>query len=148
MEKDINTFIERLSELIEDRGINRHKLTKATGCDNSTIANWFSGKFFPRYSSLVVLADYFKCSVDFLLGLTDNDNFCLSKNPSSFRERFKLCLEQNQLTEYRVAKLCGIEQATISKWLIHGRMPDTDKLIKLANIFNCSIEYLLGRSDS
>ena len=41
----------------------------------------------------------------------------------------------------------GIEQTTISKYERGERIPTTDNLIILADFFNTSMDYLMGRTD-
>ncbi len=56
--------------------------------------------------------------------------------------RIEKCLTQKELA----AKL-GITQDSISLWEKGKRIPDTQYLTKLCEIFNVSADYLLGRSD-
>ena len=42
----------------------------------------------------------------------------------------------------------GIEQALISKFENGERVPPTETLITLADFYNVSIDYLLGRTDN
>lgn len=42
--------------------------------------------------------------------------------------------------------LGGIDQTQVSRYE-RGEMPKMDMLIKIANALNCSIDYLIGRSD-
>lgn len=145
--KDLSIFQNRLNNFMEVEGLNLTGLAKKIGCSYQAITLWFEGKYYPRYNVLISIADYFECSVDYLLGLTDNESFKPSNNISDFQTRFIAALKKNDFTEYRVAKLCRIEQSTISKWLLRNRIPETENLIKLSQVLKCSVEYLLGRED-
>lgn len=57
---------------IADRGINAKKVSYETGISTGNISDWKSGRSMPTASKLVILADYLDCSVDYLLGRTDN----------------------------------------------------------------------------
>ncbi len=46
-----------------------------------------------------------------------------------------------------LAENTGIAQGTISCYFTRGSMPSVDQLVKLAEYFECSIDYLLGRED-
>ena len=50
--------------------------------------------------------------------------------------------EQN-LTQEQLAQLLGVSRQTISKWESDIAYPETDKLIRLGDIFHCSMDYLL-----
>ena len=41
----------------------------------------------------------------------------------------------------------NVSQGNVTKWK-NGSIPNGDTLIKLANYFNCSVDYLLGLSDA
>lgn len=58
---------------------------------------------------------------------------------------FKLC-ENNQTTPNAIAKIIGISNATTTKWK-KGSIPNGETLIKIADYFDCSVDYLLGRTD-
>ena len=64
---------ERIFEIIEGRGITSYRLSKATGIAESTFGQWRkcpSSNI--RSGNLVLIADYLGCSVDYLLGRTDD----------------------------------------------------------------------------
>jgi DNA-binding XRE family transcriptional regulator len=44
-----------------------------------------------------------------------------------------------------LAKKLGVSRKTIFNWMDKGNIP-TSSLIQMAEIFGCSIDYLLGRS--
>ena len=54
----------------------------------------------------------------------------------------KLCTE-NKTTISKVERECGLANATIRRW--ENVSPNVDNLIKVANYFNVSIDYLLDR---
>lgn len=142
--KDSTLFVERLEELMQEKEINIFQLSKEINCDNQAIARWMQGKYFPRYYVLISLSNFFDCSIDFLLGRTLDEERYLCNEISNFHERFYECLIKNNLTAYKVSKLCNISQSTITKWTKHGKMPETSTLILLADLFNCTIDFLLG----
>lgn len=40
-----------------------------------------------------------------------------------------------------------ILRVTVSKWILRGQLPKPDVACSLANYFNCSIDYLIGRTN-
>ena len=50
------------------------------------------------------------------------------------------------LTQIKLAELFDIDQTTVSKWELGKALPDTSLLIRLADFFDVSIDYLLGLS--
>lgn len=62
-------------------------------------------------------------------------------------ERFAKLLDENGVTAYRVSKETGIATATLSDWKNGRSVPKQDKLLKIAEYFDVSLDYLLGKSD-
>lgn len=48
------------------------------------------------------------------------------------------------LTQADLARLCSVHQTAVSQWEKGRTTPDTESLKKLAEIFNVSVDYLLG----
>ena len=53
--------------------------------------------------------------------------------------------ERRHLSRQRLADLCGISQSTIAKYERGERFPTIDVLIMLADLFDTSIDELVGR---
>jgi transcriptional regulator with XRE-family HTH domain len=51
-------------------------------------------------------------------------------------------------TQVRVQMETGIEQALLSKYENAERVPPTETLVKLADYYNVSVDYLLCRTDN
>lgn len=51
-------------------------------------------------------------------------------------------------TQVRVQMDTGIEQALLSKYENGERIPPTETLVKLADYYNVSVDYLLSRTDN
>lgn len=61
-------FSENLRQLMKDYRINQVKLSREMGVSQSAISAWLSNKKEPSITSLWLLADYFDCSIDDLVG--------------------------------------------------------------------------------
>lgn len=51
------------------------------------------------------------------------------------------------INQKEIAKMLNIDRSTYGKYETGDSSPDYDKLTKLADYFNVTIDYLLGRSD-
>jgi len=69
------TTNERIFRLIAEKGITQYRLSKDIGVSEGHISDWKSGKSSPTSERLIKLAKYFGVSTDYLLGVTDNQNF-------------------------------------------------------------------------
>lgn len=65
-----------------------------------------------------------------------------------FHERLAEILESRDITAYRVRKDLKLSNSRIADWLGQISFPDGRSLIKLADYFDVSIDYLVGRTDN
>jgi len=59
-------------------------------------------------------------------------------------ERIFALMKQRGITQYRLSKDIGISESILSSWKMNTRKPSTDLLVKIAEYFNVSTDYLLG----
>lgn len=64
-------FSERLKDLRIEKGLSQHQLAKATGISQNAIAFWENEKRAPNSNAVIILADFFQVSTDYLLGVID-----------------------------------------------------------------------------
>lgn len=139
-------FPERLKELISERNINASHLAHALNVQASTISRYLKGVCLPTYASFIKLLDLFHCSADFLLGLIDfsPDNVTYLSVPP-FCERFRAMMKECGMTQYALHKKTNFSYDNFNKWLKGLTCPYVDNLEKLAQAFDCSVDYLIGR---
>ena len=59
-------------------------------------------------------------------------------------DRIKILREQNNMTQYGLAKQLGITRASVNAWEMGISVPSTQYIVELAQIFRVSTDYLLG----
>lgn len=64
-----------------------------------------------------------------------------------FWDRFYHLCEIHNKKPTPLGRELGISSGIISAWKKEGHCPSGEMLIRIANYFNCSIDYLVGRSD-
>lgn len=64
------------------------------------------------------------------------------------RNNLKELRKSKHLTQIAVQMKTGIEQALISKFENGERIPPTETLIILADFYDVSIDYILGRTEN
>ena len=62
-------------------------------------------------------------------------------------ERIRYLMSIEHITQYGLAKKLGISQSTICNWLNGKKEPCIDSLWMLADYFDVTVDYLIGRSD-
>lgn len=66
-----NIFSKRLAKLRIEKGAKREEIAKLLNCSVSAISNYENGNRTPDFDSLILLADYFDTTTDYLLGRTE-----------------------------------------------------------------------------
>ena len=64
-------FAKNLKELVESKHISLRKLETELNINHTTLSRWLNAKTLPNADYLYIIADYFNCSVDYLLGRID-----------------------------------------------------------------------------
>ena len=59
------------------------------------------------------------------------------------RERHRM-----NFTKLEFARKLGVDRSTLNNWYAQKNPMQVDKLIKCCDLFNCSADYLLGRTDA
>ncbi len=140
-----NRFIELVNDL---EGQSKSKNADIIGISNTTYSNAYNYGIIPKTSTLIRIADYFNISIEFLIGNTDNEQFEKSQHPVLFKERLmQLQKEKNISTVYELAKIVHIHRNNIAQWNKLNCIPLIDDIIIVADYFDVSIDYLLGRTD-
>lgn len=65
----------------------------------------------------------------------------------AFQDRLKKMRERDLLSRYRLSELCGISPGQIRRYELGVIRPGTDALVAIADYFEVSTDYLLGRTD-
>ena len=64
--------LDNLFKIMSQKGISQAKLAESTSISTGNISDWKKGRSMPSAIKLDELATFFDCSVDYLLGRTDN----------------------------------------------------------------------------
>ena len=64
-----------------------------------------------------------------------------------FVDIFNDLLAENYLNKKKFSEQSGIPYPTVVGWTKLNRLPDYTALIKIADFFHCSVDYLMGRQE-
>ena len=64
-----------------------------------------------------------------------------------FTEKFEQMLQSRGFKPYHIAKTTGISPGLMSEYKNGVKLPTIQNLAKIADALDCSVDYLLGRSD-
>ena len=61
--------------------------------------------------------------------------------------RLKQCRKEKGLTQLQVAVYCDITEKAYQNYELNTREPKLEILVRIADLFNVSLDYLAGRTD-
>ena len=141
----LSNFSENILALMSDNNLSVDKFAEIVEIDLSEVYRYLREEYIPKLSNIIKIADSFNCSIKYLIGdasLAENGNF---KTQVPFSQRFKELLAKKGISRYRLSKDTNISINRIDDWYYGRFTPSLEKALKLAEYFNCSIDYLLGR---
>ena len=138
----MNEFQERLQELLVENNLSRLQLAKRLGISSTTINGYFNDDYYPKIEIAIAMANFFNCSLDFLFGLSDINDYS-NRNNNSFFENFNKLIKTSGISIVQTMKNLKMSEYNYYRWR-DGLLPKTINLIDLAKYFDVSVEYLLG----
>lgn len=63
-------------------------------------------------------------------------------------ERIVFLRKQKKLTQEKVGEMVNMSQRSVANWESGDRSPSLSTLIELSELFNVSLDYLLGKTDN
>ena len=142
---NLSKFAENLTDLIFDNHLTHKMLAQNTGIDEASICRYLKGNCMPNLKAIVTIAEYFNCSIDFLIGKSIEENHTKFLPCPPFAERLKFYLKQYNGSAYNFCKTVGLPDNRFYGWLQGTNFPRIDNVEKLADYFKCSIDKFLGR---
>jgi len=142
----LTKFGEHFNELMFYKNVTPEKLAETIGVNESTVYRWKNNKSNLSMTNLIKLANYFNCSLDFLLGRNNEILTYIPKSPMLFSKRLREIMKEYNISSYKLRKISRYDGKYFQKW-DRGADPLAQTLIELADIFDCSIDYLIGRED-
>lgn len=137
-------FIDRLKCLISDTRKKIAEIAADLCITQQTLYNYLDGKTLPKYRELILLADYFNCSIDYMVGREHEKETKFKKCPP-FSQSLKEVFKTHGTSESKIHKKVKISRSRFYAWLAGKSRPTLNNLIKLADYFGCTIDFLVGR---
>ena len=134
-------FSQRLKDLRKQYKFTQKELADKLHVDQTAISYWENGKTYPDFDKQQMLAKIFHVSVNYLFG--ENEETSALKTA---RSRIQELHESNpQITVDMIEKALGVNYQTFRAW--YSGLSDyfNNKLETIADLYNVSVDYLLGR---
>jgi len=133
-------FGDKLKGLREKKGLTQAELGKIFSVSEAAIYFYENNKRPPTYYLLNEIANYFNVTPEYLLGYDDLDR-------TIFANRLKDLREQFFLTQPDLGGVINVSQSNISRYEKGLSFPSVETLYLMADYFDISIDYLVGRTD-
>lgn len=140
------TFSEVLKDLMIDKEITIKELARDIEMHFGSLYYYFKHNTIPDVNCAIKLSEYFNCSINYLLGLDEHRQIDKPKISKKFIEIYEELLRINNVTNFKVCKVLNINRNSIYNWR-KGNIPKMYNLITIANYFNVTVDFLLGRSE-
>lgn len=141
----MSKFSESLSELMDEHGLTVQKLSEDTGINFPNIYSYLRAERLPSVEKALVLADYFNCSVGYLLGMEQEKHPQNYQECPPFPQQLQFLIQYFSVSAYKIYTNTSISKARFFEWKSGKRKPSMDNIIKLAEFFDCSVDFVLGR---
>ena len=143
----ISRFSESLKDLIHEFQLTVEDLAKAIDNSKNRIYEWLSGRAtsMPTHDNLIKLADYFKCSLEFLLGIEQENYLPSPKKCPPFSIWFRTAVETKGYSLYSLGKKINMSTGNFYNWINNVNEPSLDSLLRIAAALDCTLDYLVGR---
>lgn len=140
-------FQNRIKQIIDDQDCEKKDFPKFVGVSRDVIIRATKYGIIPSIKSLIKIADKVNVSITYLLGETDNNEFYLSENPTTFHIRLEQLANERGEKYSTISNKMPFAYNSIYEWMRTGCLPSLEYLKPLAEYFKISIDYLLGRTD-
>lgn len=137
--------MKRFEELVNTTHKSKKELAEFVNIPVTLVYKWLNNETNPSFNNLILIADFYEISVDYLVGRTEDDSSVKTKNLIPFDENVKTILKTKHITKYRMFKDCGFSDGHEFSWFTQKNLPRYDNLIKMADYLNVSMDELMGR---
>lgn len=127
-------FGNRLKSLRKSSGYTQKELGEKLNVSGRVIGYYESNERFPDKDTLTDIADFFKVSVDYLLGRTDEKNNNTKSNKIDINKNEK---DVEELLEETMSQILGQDGL-----MLNGEIVDDNDLMLLRNALKNGIEYV------
>ncbi len=144
---NLSKFSDMLDSLMFERALNATQFAKEVGIAATTIRNYLRARFTPTVENLVKLADFFLCTTDYLLG-RETENYQSTFKPCPpFSEQLKILKEHFNCPWWSFYKTAHVSSSRFYEWKNGKRTPTLDCVIMLADGFECTVDFIIGRAE-
>ena len=132
----------------EELEMTQEELGYVFGVSRKTLSGWETSSNIIPFSKLIKFCNLYDYSLDFVMGLTRNNNRNNAKiktNKNLIGLRLKDLRNSLNLTQEKFANKCGISQTTYSHYENGFNLITTTNAYSICKTYNVSMDWLVGR---
>ena len=137
---------ERLKSLRAQTGLSGQQVSKILGLSMNAYYSYERNFSTPSCERYIKLAELYHTTVQYIITGKELSADVWSKETTPFPQRLKELRTQNGLTQETIAKELGIHFRSYEKYELAVYEPKLDKLLKLAELFDVTLDELMGRN--
>lgn len=141
----MSEFVERLDGLLVENNLNKKSFSIKIHINAASITHYLQGKRLPTVENLIKIADFFNVSTDFLLGREEESSSLRFKSVPAFSDRIEFLKGYFGRSAYSIYNNTGISKSSYYDWKKGKRQPTVENVIRLADLFDCTVDFVLGR---
>lgn len=132
----------------EELEMTQEELGYVFGVSRKTISGWETSSNIIPFSKLIKFCNLYDYSLDFVMGLTRNNNRNNAKiktNKNLIGLKLKDLRNSLNLSQEKFANKCGISQTTYSHYETGFNLITTTNAYSICKTYNVSMDWLVGR---
>ena len=140
----------KLKELREYNNMSQYDIAKLLNIKRSSYNQFEQQYDIIPIKRLNEVANIFNCSIDYILGLTDQkcySNLKIEIDKEISKERLRAWRKEKKLTQEKLAQILKTTQSVIVGFERGRNIIATPFLYTICNKYNISADYLLGKID-
>ncbi len=140
------TFSDRLDYLIKENNHTPQTLIEKLELNHVGIVySWLNQGVIPKIDNVIKLSNLFQCSIEYLLGRSENNDFLPAKQVPPLDEAINKALTKKNLSKFSLKKNKIVSSGLLYSIFNLKYTSYTENIIKIADYLKISIDELVGR---
>lgn len=137
----------KLKEIRKENSITQKEVANVLNVERSTYTGWENGKNTIPLKQLIKICNYYKCSIDYMTGLTNkNKYYCLIElDINVIGKNLKTLRIKNKLKQKDIYSFLKISSSSYSSYETGKILISTETIYKIAKKYNYQIHDLLKK---
>ena len=147
---------EKLKLFLEEKKLDKitaSSIADYLGISKKTLSNYVNGDAYIPLSHLNKICSYFHVSMDYLLGLSDIENYpdnidINDLDAKAIGARLKAIRKDKKVTQEAIAKSIGVNKSSISRYESGESLILTICLYTFCKNYSISSDYIIGKNSN